>query len=156
MKRSVLLASGAVLTLATGTVVAATASATTTTHKLTLVGTMLQQTQLGKSHETEADLLRLPSPGTSPTTHKPIPGKKQGYSSESCFFGSTSDRCSFTLALKGGFLYGHYVFPITNGIATTTARGKITGGLGSYANATGTVRINATTKSETWKITYTK
>ena len=112
--------------------------ATTT---LTFHATPLDHKNLGKSHEVEADVLRSG-------------GHKVGYAAESCFFGGQGDKCSVTLTLEGGVLYGHYTFPITSSTAPTTAKGKITGGLASYTGATGTIKVHATTTSETITVTY--
>lgn len=128
MNRTALLASGAALTLATGSVVAVgTAIAAGKTHTLVLHGTTLSAKQIGKSYEVEANAL-----------HKS--GKLVGYSTDSCFFGGTQDKCSVTYTLKGGDLYGHATFPITKG-TSSVAKGKITGGLGAFSGAKGTIKV---------------
>lgn len=133
MNRTALLASGAALTLVTGSVVAAsTALASGTTHTLVLHGTSLSTHALGKhqSYEVEAN-----------TLHQH--GRVVGYSTDSCFVQGHGDVCSVTYALKGGDLYGHLTFPITSG-TSSVAKGKITGGLGRYAGAKGTIKLLTT------------
>jgi hypothetical protein len=147
MKRVSILAAGALVTMGAGVGVAAAANAGSHSHTLTLVGTRLQQTELGKSHAAETDALRANS----------RTGKRVGYATESCFFGGTGDRCSVTIALKGGFLVGRYTFPISNGSAPTTAKGKITGGIGAYKGAKGTLKLTTgagASKHGRWKIVY--
>jgi hypothetical protein len=129
MNRTTLLASGAALTLVAGTTFAAVgvASASGKTHTLVLHGTTLSTHEIGKSHEVEANTLRKG-------------GKIVGYSTDSCDFGGTKDKCAVTYALEGGDLLGHVTFPITSG-QSSTATGKITGGLGSFTGARGTIKV---------------
>jgi hypothetical protein len=158
MNRTTILATGAIATLAAGTIVATgAANAAGTTHTLKLVGSTVQQTQLGKSHEVETDLLRKPaSSSTVPIGSKTPPkGAKQGYAIESCSFGAQNDVCSLSIALKAGILYGHVTFPITTG-DSSTAKGKITGGLGGYSGATGHIKIVTGPKQGAYTITYSR
>jgi hypothetical protein len=129
MNRTTLLASGAALTLVAGSTFAAVgvASASSSTHTLVLHGTTLSTHEIGKSHEVEANTLRKG-------------GKIVGYSTDSCDFGSTQDKCAVTYALEGGDLLGHVTFPISNG-SDPAAHGKITGGLGSFTGAKGTIKV---------------
>ncbi len=158
MNRPIALAAGALVTLAAGTVVATTAAATGTTTTLKVTGTELSHTQFSTTTESEADLLHLPNTSIS---NKGALGKKAGYATESCVAGPSSDVCAVAIALKRGILFGRYAFPISGGIASSFAHGKILGGLNAYKNATGTITLRthpATPDSPatgSWVITYT-
>jgi hypothetical protein len=115
------------LTLTAGTAVAATsASAAAKTHTLVLHGTSLSTKTLPKSQEVAANTLKKS-------------GKVVGYSTNSCNY-THEDKCSVTYALAGGVLYGHLTYPITTG-TSETGTGKITGGLGAFTHAKGTIKV---------------
>jgi hypothetical protein len=141
MNRTAVLATGcAAVMLAGGVVVAGSAIAAGGSHTLKLRGTILQQKELGPSHAVEVDTLR----------HA---GKKVGYTTDSCFFGGQNDVCTVTFALKTGVLYGHVTFPITTG-TSPVAKGRITGGLGSYSGAKGTIRVLTSGHHGSYTLTY--
>jgi hypothetical protein len=142
MNRTRLLTAATAAVAVTATVVAiGGAGASTPQQTLTLHGKPLQMKSLGKSHQVEVDVLRAA-------------GRRVGYAAESCFFGGQGDKCAVTITLKNGVLYGHYTFPISNGAAPTTAKGKITGGLAGYAGVSGSIKVVATSSSETITVTY--
>lgn len=143
MNRTSYVATGALATLVAGSVFVAVgvAGASSATHSLTLHGKALSQKDLPKSNSIEADAL---------STH----GKRVGYLTTSCNYGGTKDRCALSITLKGGILVGAITYPITTGAAATHAKGSITGGVGAFSGATGTVRVTATTRSETVHLTY--
>jgi len=58
---------------------------------------------------------------------------------------------NFTVDTKGGFLYCTFTFHPRTGVVTN---GKVTGGTGAFAKATGTVRVK-TISSTTHVITIT-
>lgn len=143
MNRTAALATGcATVALAGGVVATSSAIAAGSSHTVKFRGTQLQTMALGKSHEVEADVLRQA-------------GKKVGYATETCDFGGTNDLCAVTYAIKGGVLYGHVTFPITqSGTAPSTAKGKITGGLGSYSGVKGSIKVVTSAGHGDYTITY--
>ncbi len=69
-------------------------------------------------------------------------GKEIGFYSLSLHFGHRSGSGSFSLDLKGGHLYG--TLHVTNG---PDSSGRITGGLGTFKGATGTLKAHNENRS---------
>jgi hypothetical protein len=66
-------------------------------------------------------------------------GKKIGF--DMLYFAATSPSSvavNYTLDTKGGFLYGTFTFHPRTGVVTN---GKVTGGTGAFAEATGTIKV---------------
>jgi hypothetical protein len=66
-------------------------------------------------------------------------GKKIGF--DMLYFAATSPSSvavNVTIDTKGGFLYGTWTFHPRTGVVTN---GKVTGGTGAFAGATGTIKI---------------
>jgi hypothetical protein len=146
MNRKIAAGAAAVVVLTGGGVlaVATSAAAKTSSHTLKVTGKALDTRSLGKNDSDVVAADKLISKG-----------KVVGFSNASCHIGGTGDKCAVTFALKGGIIYGNYTFPITSsGIAPTTAKGKITGGAGTYTGVKGTIKIVATTRSGKITLTY--
>jgi hypothetical protein len=141
MKRSALLSAGAaVVIVAGGVAVAGDALASGTTHTLHLTTTRLQFVNTSKTTFVQTEAVFNAA-------------KKVGYETISCNDGGSRVKCSLSFALENGMLLGHMTIPITS-TPTTTVSGKITGGLGTFTNATGTVKGRITGKHSTFTVKY--
>jgi hypothetical protein len=80
-------------------------------------------------------------------------GKKIGF--DMLYFAATSPSSvavNYTLDTKGGFLYGTFTFHPRTGVVTN---GKVTGGTGAFAEATGTIKVKTiSTTKHVITITY--
>ena len=80
-------------------------------------------------------------------------GKRVGFSM--LYFAATSPSSlavNFTVDTKGGFLYGTFTFNPKTGVVTN---GKVTGGTGAFAKATGTIKVKTiSTTKHAVTITY--
>jgi hypothetical protein len=142
VKRTVLLCfGGAAAGAATaGILVAGPAAAASKSHTVHLTARELQHVTTGGTSFVQANAVFSA-------------GKKIGYEDLSCAFPRSPGRCTFSVSLKGGSLLGHLTSPIT---ATTKAsfKGSVTGGLGKYQGARGTVIGTINGKREKFTITY--
>ena len=126
--RTSLAAAGAAVVLGTtgAFVLPAVASAHSTTHTLKFVS--LSKAQVGFTRAT----------GALQNTDVKA-GKTVGF--DMLYFAATSPSSlavNFTVDTKGGFLYGTWTFHPRTGVVTN---GKVTGGTGAFAGATGTIKI---------------
>jgi len=140
--RTSLAAAGAAVVLGTtgALVLPAVASAHGTTHTLRLVS--LQKGAVGFTRNS----------GGLQGTDVNAAGKTVGF--DMLYFKAASPSTvavNFTVDTKGGFLYCTFTFHPRTGVVTN---GKVTGGTGAFAKATGTVRVK-TISSTTHVITIT-
>ncbi|HTW19946.1 MAG TPA: hypothetical protein VME70_07025 [Mycobacteriales bacterium] len=138
MKRIAL--AGAVAASVIAVVLAGTALAAGSSHTLRLTTTRLQFVNTSSTTFVQADTVDRK-------------GKKAGYETITCDDSGHQISCSMTLSLQGGVLYGHLAIPITSE-ATTKVSGAITGGLGRYAGAKGTVKGSITGKHSSLTVKY--
>jgi hypothetical protein len=118
-----------------GCLLALPASASSTTHTLTFTSITKSQVPLGKS-------------GGASFDHDVSGGTVIGYDIVS--FGSKNTG-NVAVALNHGVIYAHLKFSSTGAL-----KGKVTGGAGKYAGATGTVKGEAVAKNKTdVTVTYT-
>lgn len=136
VSRNVIIASaGAALVAGVVTVSAvATAAPTTTNHTIKLVATQIASHQFSRSTASEADVDR----------HL---GKVIGYNVLSEKFSSTGGVIAGSYAPPGG---GNLYFEINTPIPITkTLHGKVTGGSGKFAGASGTITATELNKTGT-------
>ena len=127
--RTSLAAAGAAVVLATAGAVLlpAVASAHSATH--TLKFTAVQKATVGFTRAT----------GGIQDTDVNTTGKTVGF--DMLYFAATSPSTvavNLTVDTKGGFLYGTFTFHPRTGVVTN---GKVTGGTGAFAKATGTIKV---------------
>jgi hypothetical protein len=127
--RTSLSAAGAAVVLGTtgALVLPAVASAHGTTHTLTFVS--VQKATVGFTTAT----------GGLQNTDVNTVGKTVGF--DMLYFAATSPSSvavNLTVDTKGGFLYGTFTFNPNTGVVTN---GKVTGGTGAFARATGTIKV---------------
>jgi hypothetical protein len=127
--RTSLAAAGAAVILGTtgAFVLPAVASAHSTTHTLKLI-----EVQNGTVSFTRAT-------GGIRNTDVNAAGKTVGF--DMLYFAATSPSTvavNLTVDTKGGFLYGTFTFHPRTGVVTN---GKVTGGTGAFAKATGTIKV---------------
>ena len=127
--RTSLAAAGAAVVLGTtgALVLPAVASAHSVTH--TLKFTAVENATVGFTRAT----------GGIQDTDVNATGKTIGF--DMLYFraiSSSSFAVNYTLDTKGGFLYGTFTFNLKTGVATN---GKVTGGTGAFAGATGTIKV---------------
>ena len=73
-------------------------------------------------------------------------GKTIGF--DMLYFAATSPSSlavNFTADTKGGFLYGTFTFHPRTGVVTN---GKVTGGTGAFAGATGTIKVKTISRTK--------
>jgi hypothetical protein len=127
--RTSLAAAGAAVVLGTtgALVLPAVASAHGTTHTLKFVS--VQKGTVGFTRAT----------GGLQNTDVNAAGKTIGF--DMLYFAATSPSTvavNLTVDTKGGFLYGTFTFHPRTGVVTN---GKVTGGTGAFAKATGTIKV---------------
>jgi hypothetical protein len=127
--RTSLAAAGAAVVLGTtgALVLPAVASAHGTTHTLKFVS--VQKGAVGFTRAT----------GALQNTDVNAVGKTIGF--DMLYFAATSPSSlavNVTVDTKGGFLYGTFTFNPRTGVVTN---GKVTGGTGAFAGATGTIKV---------------
>ena len=141
--RTSLAAAGAAVVLGTtgALVLPAVASAHGTTHTLKFVSL-----ETGTVSFTRAT-------GGIQNTDFNAAGKKVGFLT--LYFAATSPSTvavNVTVDTKGGFLYGTFTFNPRTGVVTN---GKVTGGTGAFAGATGTIKVKTiSTTKHAITITY--
>ena len=141
--RTSLAAAGAAVVLGTtgALVPPAVASAHGTTHTLTFVS--MTKATVGFTRAT----------GGIEGTDVNAAGKKIGF--DMLYFAATSPSSvavNVTIDTKGGFLYGTWTFHPKTGVVTN---GKVTGGTGAFAGATGTIKIKTISRiRHAFTITY--
>jgi hypothetical protein len=141
--RTSLAAAGAAVVLGTtgALVLPAVASAHGTTHTLKFVS--LGNAQVGFTRAT----------GGLQNTDVNTLGKTIGF--DMLYFAATSPSSlavNITVDTKGGFLYGTFTFNPKTGVVTN---GKVTGGTGAFAGATGTIKVKTiSTTKHAVTITY--
>lgn len=141
MNRTVMIGSGAIATIVAGGILAVgPAHAASGSHTLHLRTHRLQVANTSKSTFAETDVVTES-------------GKRVGYETLSCNDGGTGVKCSMSLSLPNGMLLGGVTTPITTSNQTTLT-GKITGGLGRFTGAAGTVTAQVSGKNATYTITY--
>ena len=128
----------------TGTILLpAAAGAGTVTHTLAFTSVQKSQVKFSSTSSGSADL----------DVNKA--GKTIGF--DMLYFAATSPSSvavNYTLDTKGGFLYGTFTFNPRTGVVTN---GKVTGGTGAFARATGTIKaknLNAAGTRTAVTITY--
>ena len=134
--RTSLAAAGAAVVLGTtgAFVLPAVASAHSTTHTLKLI-----EVQNGTVSFTRAT-------GGIRNTDVNAAGKTVGF--DMLYFAATSPSTvavNLTVDTKGGFLYGTFTFHPRTGVVTN---GKVTGGTGAFAKATGTIKVKTISSIE--------
>ena len=127
--RTSLAAAGAAVVFGTtgGLVLPPVASAQSATH--TLKFTAVQKATVGFTRAT----------GGIQDTDVNTTGKTIGF--DMLYFAATSPSSvavNYTLDTKGGVLYGTFTFNPKTGVVTN---GKVTGGTGAFAKATGTIKV---------------
>ena len=137
-------AAGAVALLGAGALVLpAVASASSATHTLKFISV------------TKKSIMFTKTTGAQQDTDVNAAGKTVGF--DMLYFAATSATSAavnITGALSGGFLYGTGTVNIKTG---AFSNGKVTGGTGSFAGATGTIKakqLNATGTRTAVTITY--
>lgn len=141
MNRTTLIGSATLATVvAGGVLVIGSANAASSSHTLHLRAHRLQVANTGKSTFAEPDVVTKG-------------GRKVGYATLSCNDGGTGVKCSMSLSLPNGMLLGGVTTPITTSNQTTLT-GKITGGLGRYTGAKGTVTAKVSGRNAAYTITY--
>lgn len=133
--RASLAAAGAAVVLGTtgALVLPAVASAHGTTHTLKFVS--VQKDTVGFTRAT----------GGFQGTEFNVAGKKVGF--DMLYFAATSPSTvavNFTVDTKGGFLYCTFTFNPRTGVVTS---GKVTGGTGAFAGATGTIKVKTISRT---------
>lgn len=141
MNRTTLIGSGAIASVVAGGMLAVgSAHAASGAHTVHLRAHRLQLANTSTTTFAETDAVTKA-------------GRKIGYEILSCNDGGTGVRCSMSLSLPNGILLGGVTSPITTSNQTTLT-GKITGGLGRYTGAKGTVTAKVSGKDATYTITY--
>ena len=134
--RASLAAAGTAVVLGTSgaLVLPAVASAHSATH--TLKFTAVQKGTVGFTRAT----------GGIQNTDVNTTGKTIGF--DMLYFAAASPSSvavNYTLDTKGGFLYGTFTFHPKTGVVTN---GKVTGGTGAFAGATGTIKVKTISRTK--------
>jgi len=127
--RTSIIAAGAAAVLGTTGALAlpAVASANSATHTLKFISVQKKSVQFTKTTIGQQD------------TDVNAAGKTIGF--DMLYFAATSASSvavNFTVDTKGGFLYCTFTFHPKTGVVTN---GKVTGGTGAFAGATGTIKV---------------